>query len=318
MNAASTGRTSSTDRAKQSPTSPWKLGGLSFLELLKITWKEVSDDNAWDSAAALGYYFLFALFPMLLFLLSILFAFSSTALMDRLLATIGHTMPWDAYRLLANEVRHVLEQSAGTLITLGMLGTLWAASSGVVSIMDGLNRAYEVRETRSFMKRHLMALGLTVALAMLAIVGAGCLVASDKIAKVLFQWMPLPWVKGLGISLGIVVGLAGMFLGLELMFYFGPNVENPKWYWATPGSLAAVLIWIIVSFGFSEYLRFGTSYSVTYGGLGAVMVLMLWLYILGLAIVIGGEMNSEIAKAARARGNPDAPLVGEERTTSSF
>ena len=298
---------------KQRATSPWELGGLALPELLKRTWTEISNDDGWDSAAALGYYFLFALFPMLLFLMSILVAFSSTALMDTLLGAIGRTMPWDAYRLLAEEIKKIISQSTGALITFGMLGTLWAASSGVVSIMDALNRAYEVRETRSFVKRHLMALGLTVALAMLAILGAGLLVACDRIAVLLYEWLPLPWMKGFGIAFGIVGGLAGMFIGLEIMFYFGPNVENPKWYWATPGSLAAVVIWIAISFGFSEYLRFGTSYSVTYGSIGGVMVLMLWLYILGLAIVIGGEMNSEIAKAALARGNIDAPHVGAER-----
>ncbi|SRR5579883_233935 len=297
-------------------TSPWKLGGLNLKELGKRTWKAVNADNAYDSAAALGYYFLFALIPMLIFLVSMLATFGSPHLFDLVLNNLGRTMPEGAYKLISSEMVNVLNEAKEGLLTFGIVATLWSASSGVVSTMDGLNRAYEVQEQRSFIKRRLIAIGLTIALSLLTIVGAGLLVASDQIGKLLESLTSIHAMEYVGAVAGIVFGLAIMFFGLELVYYYGPNVANPRWYWATPGSATAVVIFLIASFAFSLYVRFSNTYSsATYGTLGGVMLLMFWLYLLGLAIVIGGEVNSEIAKAARKRGNSEAPIVGEERTT---
>jgi membrane protein len=291
--------------------SPWKLGGLSVGELLKRTWKETNDDNAYDAAAALGYYFLFALFPVLILLMALMTTISSPVLMDETLGMLSRIMPGDSYKLLTDQLPIVARQSKGGILTFGIIITLWAASSGVVSVIDGLNRAYEVKDKRSFIKRRLVSIGLTLALAILTMVGAGLIVGSDQLAKLLVHLTGISWMQSVGTTAGIVVGLLAMFSGLELIYYFGPNVEYPNWHWVTPGSLAAVIIFILGSLGFSLYVRLSNDYSSTaYGGLGSVMVLMLWLFILGLAIVIGGEINSEIAKAALAHGSPEAPRVG--------
>src|SRR5947209_2306172 len=130
--------------------SPWKLGGLSIGELLKRTWKETNDDNAYDSAAALGYYFLFALFPMLILLLTIMVTTNSTVLLDRTLSLLSHIMPGDSYKLITSEMPIITRQSKGGILTFGILIAVWSASSGVVSVIDGLNRAYEVKDDRSF------------------------------------------------------------------------------------------------------------------------------------------------------------------------
>ena len=291
--------------------SPWKLGGLSLGELLKRTWKEVNDDNAYDAAAALGYYFLFALFPMLILMMALLTTFNSTAMLDKTLSMLSHIMPGDSYKLISSELPIVARQSKGGLLTFGIILTIWSASSGVVSVIDGLNRAYEVKEERSFIKRRLLGIALTIALVLLTFVGGGLVVGGDQLAGYIADAMNAPWMTTVGTIAGVVLGLIAMFAGLELVFYFGPNVHYPKWYWVSPGSLAAVIIFILGSLGFSQYVRFSNSYSsVAYGSLGAVMVLMLWLFILGLAIVIGGEINSEIAKAALAHGSVEAPRVG--------
>jgi membrane protein len=179
--------------------------------------------------------------------------------------------------------------------------------------MDGLNRAYEVKETRSFVKKRLVALGLTFGLAALTILGAALLVGSDKVATYLADTTHLPWMTTAGTVMGSLLGLFFMFAGLELVFYMGPNVKDQSWKWISPGSLIGVVIFVIVSFGFSQYLRFSNSYNATYGSIGGVIILMLWLYYLGLAIVIGGEVNSVIARAALARGNNQAPKVAEEK-----
>jgi len=302
--------------------SPWKLGGLSVGELLKRTWKETNDDNAYDAAAALGYYFLFALFPVLILLMTLMTTISSPALMDKILTLLGGVMPGDSFKLLTDQLPVVANQSKGGLLTFGVVLTIWAASSGVVSVIDGLNRAYEVKDTRSFIKRRLVSIGLTLALAILTIVGAGIIVGSDKIAELLVNLTGISWMKSVGTVAGVVIGLFAMFSGLEFIYYFGPKVEYPNWHWVSPGSLAAVIIFVLGSLGFSLYLRVSNSYNAaSYGGLASVMVLMLWLFILGLAIVVGGEINSEIAKAALKQGSSEAPRVGRtparvEKTTN--
>src|SRR3954469_15694249 len=158
--------------------SPWKLGGLSVGELLKRTWKETNDDNAYDAAAALGYYFLFALFPVLILLMALMTTISSPVLMDETLGMLSRIMPGDSYKLLTDQLPVIARQSKGGILTFGIIITVWAASSGVVSVIDGLNRAYEVKDNRSFIKRRLVAIGLTLALAVLTMLGAGLIVGS--------------------------------------------------------------------------------------------------------------------------------------------
>jgi hypothetical protein len=189
-----------------------------------------------------------------------------------------------------------------------MLGTIWAASSGVVSLIGTLNRAYEAKETRGFIGLRFRAIGLTFALAILMILGAVMIVTGDQIVGWVAGTLQLGgFTKVIGAIVNYALGLGMLFAALELIYYAGPNVKDQKWHWVSPGSIAGVVLFVVSSFAFTIYLRFNDTYSVTYGSIGAVIVLMLWLYLLGLSIVIGAEINSEIARAANARGREDAP-----------
>jgi membrane protein len=287
---------------------PFDLGGLTVTDLAKRVWAEVSADNVWDAAAQLGYYFLLALFPMLIFLLSLVALVPSFDLVGPLLGTLRSVMPPSAYGLLGNEIERILTSSNGGLLTFGMLGTIWAASSGVVSLIGTLNRAYEVEDNRGFVKLRLAAVGITTALVVLLVAGGVLLTAGDAIVEWGAALLGLDWVARIaGTAISYALGFALLFFALEVVYYFGPDVEDQKWHWVTPGSLVGVLMFVAGSIGFSLYLRFNDSYSVTYGSIGAVIVLMLWLYLLGLSIVVGAEVNSEIAIAAKAHGRADAP-----------
>jgi membrane protein len=183
-------------------------------------------------------------------------------------------------------------------LSFGILATLWAASNGVSAVIDTLNTAYDAKEGRSFVKKRLVAIGLTVALSVLVVGGTVLIMFGDRFA----EW--LGGALGLGTAFttawkifDYLLGLALLFFGIQLIYYFGPNVKQ-SWRWVTPGAVFAVAAIIISSFGFSLYLRFAPDYSATYGSLGAVIILMLWLYILGLVLLIGGEVNSEIEHAA--------------------
>jgi membrane protein len=292
---------------------PWQLGGLKPLELGKRVYREMTDDAVFDAAAALAYYFMLAIFPLLIFLISMLASIQALDLVNTVTRTLESAMPGDASKLVTTEITRIMKDSSGGLLTFGALGTLWAASSGVVSLLDGLNRVYDVQETRGMIKQRLLAVGLTVALALLIIFGAVALMAGGKVSEWAAEQTGMPWIETVGSILHYIIGVAFMFIGLELVYYFGPNVKGQKWKWVTPGSAMGVVIFILSSIGFTLYLQFSGGYSATYGALGAVIVLMLWLYLLGLAVMIGGEINAEIAAAALEKGSRTAPKIAQEK-----
>ncbi len=272
------------------------LGGLTLWELAKRIWRETAKDNVFGRAAELAYYLLFALFPMLIFLTSLV-GFLPDA-QQRIFHALSRVMPGDAMRLVDQTIRDVVQNRSGGLLSFGILATLWAASGGVSALIDTLNTVYKAKDDRSFWKIRLIAIGLTIMLALLVVGGVVLIMFGDRFS----EWAGMRF--GLGtpftIAWGVVdylLGLAFLFLGFQLIYYFGPYVEQ-DWRWITPGAVFAVLSLIIASLLLSLYLRYGPSYSATYGSLGAVVVLMLWLYLMGTIVLIGGEINSEIRNAA--------------------
>ena len=296
--------------------SAWKLGGLSWRELGRRVWAEVQEDDVFGRAAQLSYYFLLALFPLLLFLTSLLgfFAGAGTELRDTLLSYLGRVVPASASDLIRTTVTDISEGKGGGKLSFGLLAALWAASNGMGAISASLNIAYDVKETRPWWKERLVSIALTIALAVLIISALILVLYGGRIADSVagafafgqaftITWKIVQWP----------IVLVFVLLAFALIYYFAPNLHDVKWQWVTPGSVIGVALWLLVSFGFSLYLSFFDSYSATYGSLGAVIVLMLWFYLTGAAILIGGEMNSEIEHAAAAAGAPDAKEQGEKR-----
>jgi membrane protein len=272
-------------------------GGLTLKELGRRTWRESNEDNVWGGAAQLGYYFLLALFPMLIFLFSLL-GFLPDA-QESIVKMLARVVPGQAMTLVYQFVKDVVENRSGGLLSLGVLGTLWAASSGITAVMGTLNVAYDVEEGRPFWKVRLIALGLTGGLALLITGGAVLVMFADKFSHRLAEILGLGGFFTIASSVvGYALGLACVFIGIELVYYFGPNLKQ-QWRWITPGAVFAAAAIILGSLGFSLYLRIAPSNSATYGSLGAVITLMLWLYLLGLVLLVGGEINSEIEHATQ-------------------
>lgn len=275
----------------------WSLGGLTWKELAKRVWAEIIADDVFGQAAKLSYYFLLALFPLLLFLTSLLgyFAQAGTELRENLLNLLGMMVPGSASDLLHSTVHEITKDSSGGKLSFGILATLWAASNGMAAISETLNVAYELEERRPWWKTRLIAIGLTIALALLIISALTLVLFGGKIAEAIaasfglgdaftLAWKILQWPAV----------LAFVLLAFGIIYYFAPDLRNPRWQWVSPGSVVGVILWLLVSFGFRFYLHFFDSYSATYGSLGAVIILMLWLYLTGAAVLIGGEVNSEI------------------------
>ena len=274
--------------------SLWKFGGLTPLKMTQLAIKKMGEDELSTRSAALSYYFILALFPMLLFLLSLvgLFAGPGSPLRDSIIAGLGRLAPGSALDLVHNVINQTFKASSGLKLGMGLLGALWAASGGMSAVIVSLNVVYGVKETRAWWKQKLIIIALTLALAALIILALVLVLYGGKIGQLLaiqiglrdvfkIAWKVLQWP----------LSFAAMFFSFSIIYYFGPDVEEKKWYWVTPGAVAGVVLWLVVSLGFRLYLQFFNSYSATYGSLGAVIILMLWLYITGFAVLIGGEVN---------------------------
>ncbi len=297
--------------------SLWKPGGLSWPRLTKRVWADLGKDDIFGRAAQLSYYFLLALFPLLLFLTSVigLIIGSETGLRQSLFNYLGKVLPSSASELVSNTIFEVSSDSSGGKISFGILAALWAASNGMGAISESLNVAYHVKETRAWWKQRLIAVGLTVALAVLIITALVIVLYGGRIAD------SLATTYGLGGSFKLAwkilqwpVVLAFLFVGFALIYYWAPDLRDQDWRWVTPGSIVAVILWLLVSFAFRLYLHYFNSYSKTYGSLGAVIILMLWFYLTGAAILIGGEVNSDIEAAAARAGIPEAKEEGERES----
>ena len=298
--------------------SLWKFGGLTLLGLLRLLIKKIGDDELSTPSASLSYYFLLALFPLFLFLLSLIGAIAgpNSQLQANIIGSISRLAPGSAADLVRTVVLQTFKSSSGIKLAFGILGALWAASGGMGAVIVSLNVIYRLRETRPWWKQKLTVVGLTVALAGLIIIALVLALYGGKIGQGLavhlglgevfrVAWKVLQWP----------VSFAAMFVAFSLVYYLGPNLEHRKWYWVTPGSAAGVALWLLASLGFRLYLHFFNSYSATYGSLGAVIILMLWLYITGFAILTGGEINSIIENADRKKAEFEDKMLVIKRAT---
>jgi membrane protein len=291
------------------PQSLWRLGGLGWWQLIKHTWSETLKDDLDNRAYELAYNFLVAAFPLLIVLLSIfgLFAGRKVELRADLFVYLGQVMPSLAYDLLATTLNQVMLNGGGGKITIGLLLALIAGSSGTTQLMYTLNVAYQLRETRSWLRIHLISLALTVVMILL-LTGALLLVlAGGYVAEVLGARMGLSHIFVMGWKVvQAVLSIGFVLLTYAAVYFFAPNHKRRRWHWISPGSVVGVTLWLAASGVLRLYLHFGTSYSAVYGSLGGVIILLLWFYVTGFAFLVGGEVNSIIQHAAELRDQPES------------
>ena len=260
-------------------------------------WTRLSDHDIFGRAAQLSYYFLLALFPLLLFLMSLLgyFAQAGSDLRNKLLTYLATVMPYSAVTLVRTTLDEISQSTGGGKLSLGLLAALWAASNGMGAISDTLNVAYGVKERRPWWKVRLVSISLTIMLSLLIMVALAIVLYGGRIGDVIAAYFGLSSVFTIVWKiLQFPIALIFILLTFDLIYYFAPDERRPGRKWWNLGTITAVVLWLLVSFCFRLYLHYFNSYSVTYGSLGAVIILMLWFYFTGLAILIGGEINSEL------------------------
>jgi len=266
------------------------LSGVPIKEIVKGSWAVIFAVDVFGRAAQLAYYFFLALFPFLICIISSLSVFGFA---DRgravLFAIFARFLPPAAFQLIVRNFSEIIGTKGPLKMSFGVIFSFWSASLGQKAVMDTLNAAYKVRETRSFIRRYLVAIGLTCSMALLLIISLVTVVIGDAIVTAL----------SLGHTFALVLNMAEWPLALALLllafaiaFYFAPNLTNPQWHWVTPGAIAGVCLLMIVSFGLRIYLQYSGAYTVVYGSLGAVIILLLCFYLIGVAVLSGGALNA--------------------------
>ncbi len=283
--------------------------------ILKRTFTSTNKDDVLAFAATLAYSFFFALFPALIFLFALASFFPLHGVIDQIQARAGSVAPQQLMDLITPQVRKLSNSNNGGLLTFGILLTLFSASGGMTAVVDALNHAYDITESRSWWKVRLVAIGLVIVLGIFTLVSFALIMVGPAVAErvadvvglgpaVVLAWKILEWP----VAFVLVASAIG------IVYYVAPDADQ-DWVWITPGSFFATILWVLASLGFREYVhRIGeSSYAATYGTLGGIMIALLWLYISGLVLLLGAELNAEIEHASPYGKNPGEKVPGERR-----
>ena len=294
------------------PPSPWRLGELTVRQLLTRVWEAAWVDEITDRAAALSYYFLFSIFPILLFVTALAHLVPVHHLVRQLMETVAVLLPAEAASLVRETLRQIVSRTGRPgLVSLGALTAIWAGSAGMASVMTMLNVVYHVRDDRPWWRRRATAVLLTVAFAVFLIGSTLLLMLSTRIGAAVARVVaPQAGLEGLGNAVTLVLAFGAALLAFELIYYLAP--ARARWHWLTPGSLTAAILWMAVSLGLRLYVTSVAHYDIMYGSIGGIILLLLWLYLTSLVLLLGAEMNAAIEDAA-ARAPVPASAPGEIR-----
>ena len=268
------------------------------------TWKSILTDRLFGRAAELGFYFLFALFPTLFCASSILglAARSADQFYDKLLNYLALVIPTSALGTILQTFNETTAAATPGKLTFGLIAAIWSASVGISAIQDALNAVYKVQDTRSYLTARIYAIGLTIILTVVVTLILIAMLGGDLVAAVANRCTYNDFLTTTAAFsarlIGWTISAAFLALSFAVIYYWAPDVKARCWHWFTPGGTIGILGWLIASISLRIYLHFFNSYSVTYGSLGAVIILLTWFYLTGLMLLLGAEINSEIEAAA--------------------
>ena len=259
-------------------------------DFLWRVWDQLWEDEILDRAAALSYYLVFALFPALLFLTALV-GLLPWRLMDVLIEQLDQALPND---LVHRTFLEIVNGARGGLISLGFVGAFWAASSGMGALMNALNAVHEINESRAWWRQRLVALGLTLGVAGFTLAALGLLIFGEWLSAIAAGTLGLGSVAAAvwdAFRWSLTIGLTA--IGVRLVYQFAP-AHRPRWRWMSAGAVFAVTCWILMSLALRFYVTHLGNYSVTYGSIAGVIVTLLWLYLMGLALLVGAEIDAEL------------------------
>lgn len=296
----------------------WTRAGLRWRDLAVRLFKQIYEDELLARCAELAYFFLFAIFPLLLFLTTLLgYVGAHTALRADLFRLIARFTPSkDVTALLSSTLDDITRSRNGAKLSLSLAVALWVASNGMLAVSRTLNHAYGLKETRKWWWRRIVALALTLGFALLVIIALALIFSGGSVGESFASRL------GFGIAFYVVwhvfvrwpLILLFLVISFEMVYNFAPNLgRKPNRHWVTPGGVAGVVLFLLACYGLRIYLAYFHSYTTTYGSLGAVILLLVWFYLTGFAILLGGEINSEIGKQLTSRSPQKAPAKARRR-----
>jgi membrane protein len=292
---------------RAAPDQPTDLPRSALPGVLKRTLKEFKGDNLTDLAAALTYYGVLAIFPMIIVIVSVL-GLIGHSVTQPLIDNLGKVAPGPAKQIFTSAIKNVQsgKGTAGVLFIVGLAGALWSASGYVAAFMRASNVVWDVEEGRPIWKTLPIRLGVTLVTVILLTVSALAVVLTGGLARQVGD------LVGLGSSAVTVFDIAKwpvllviVSVILAVLYYMGPNVRQPGVRWVSPGSILAVVVWIIASAAFAFYVASFASYNKTYGALGGIVVFLVWLWITNVVILLGAELNAELERGRQIEaGHP--------------
>lgn len=309
---------------RRPPAAPtWTLANLGLWGLVRRVAAAINNNNMTGYSAELAYYFFLSLFPSLLALTALLAYLPIPHRNAVILGLLGRALPKQALALVQGNFRDLLHQQKGGLLSFGIVFALVSASSAVTTVSTALNHAYGIPESRPFWRLWGTALILVLGLALLLLIAITLFFFGPKLVAIAagaFHWGLLP------VALAVIrwpVLLAALIIATALVYHFTPSIHH-SWRWLTPGAIVAIAGWIGISALFAFYVNHFGSYNKTYGSIGAVIVLLTWMYLSGLVLLVGGEINAIIARTGESPPTtagppvpphlPTAPRAGEGTT----
>lgn len=272
--------------------------------IIARTWKALIEDRVFGHAAELGFYFLFALFPTLLCASSILglAARSAFQFYDKLLDYLAVVIPTTALGMVLSTFNETTAAATSGKVTFGLIAAIWSASVGISALQDTLNAVYRIEDSRSYIVARIQAIGLTILLTVIVTLGLASMLLGDYYARIADHRIS-EFLLRTGVVIAIrlaswLVAAALLALTYAVIYYWAPDCKKKRWHWLTPGGAVGIAGWLLASFGMRIYLHFFNNYTVTYGSLGAVIILLTWFYLTGLMLLIGAEINSQTEAAA--------------------
>lgn len=260
--------------------------------LTRIFFKQLKTDPILDWAATLAYYFMLSIFPLLIFMLALIPYFNLDV--DMIYSFINDYVPEDLAELLSTTILEVIKEPQGGLLSFGILATLWSASNGMNALIRAVNRSYNIEETRNFLRLRGLSILLTIGMIIVIVATLLLPVFGNLIISGLESFSILP--HDIAVILNIlrwIIGIGLMTLVLMLLYWIGPNIKL-KLSQVVVGAVVATVGWQVISFAFSTYVSNFGNFTATYGSLGGVIILMLWFFLTGLILVIGGELNATL------------------------
>jgi membrane protein len=274
-------------KGEPGPDTPLELTGGDWKVTVRRTLKEIKADRVPFIAAAMAYYFFLAIFPALIAFIGILGLADADP--SGVIDSIESTLPGDSGQALTEAIREANNASRGTSLTSAILGiavALWSASSGMAALQTGLNVAYDVPEDRKFIRKRAVALVLLIATGLFGGVPSPLFTFGESTIFVVLGW---------------ILTVVAVTILFSIYYYIGPKREQPTWHWVSAGGIVGAVLWIVVSVGFGFFVENYSNYSKTYGSLAGVIVLILLLYLTSLSVLIGGELNAELERRGEER-----------------